>query len=84
MTPHQAARLLDIGTRLQRSALTGEHLPPPAPLVDVEELSPLEADRPVRLLAPPLNVRRWPRAARRSVERRTLGGVRSRWRRSLG
>lgn len=43
MTPHQAARMLDIGTRLQRAALTGEHLPSPAaPLVDVEELSPLE------------------------------------------
>lgn len=43
LTPHQAARLLDLGTRLQRAALTGEHLPAPAPtLVDVEDLSPLE------------------------------------------
>ena len=42
LTPHQAARLLDIGTRLERAALTGEHLPVPAPLVDVEDLSPLE------------------------------------------
>lgn len=42
LTPHQAARLLESGTRLQRSALTGEHLPAPVPLVDVEELSPLE------------------------------------------
>lgn len=42
LTPHQAARLLDLGTRLQRSALTGEHLPAPAPLVDVEDMSPLE------------------------------------------
>lgn len=42
LTPHQAARLLDIGTRLQRAALTGEHLPPLAPVADAEELSPLE------------------------------------------
>jgi hypothetical protein len=43
LTPHQAARLLDLGTRLQRAALTGEHLPPAAaPLADVEDLSPLE------------------------------------------
>lgn len=42
LTPHQAARLLDIGTRLQRAALTGEHLPPLAPVADTEELSPLE------------------------------------------
>jgi len=44
LTPHQAARMLDIGTRLQRAALTGEHLPAPAlvPVASEEDLSPLE------------------------------------------
>jgi hypothetical protein len=44
LTPHQAARFVDLGTRLERSALLGEHLPPPA-LAIVEpddDLSPLE------------------------------------------
>lgn len=43
LTPHQAARLLDVGTRLQRAALTGEHIAAaPAPVDDVEDMSPLE------------------------------------------
>jgi hypothetical protein len=44
LTPHQAARLIDLGTKLQRATLLGEHLEPAAPMpvaVD-EELSPLE------------------------------------------
>lgn len=44
LTPHQAARFVDLGTRLERSALLGEHMPPPA-LAVVEpddDLSPLE------------------------------------------
>lgn len=43
LTPNQAARLVDLGTRLERAALLGEHLPapPPGPAA-VEEMSPLE------------------------------------------
>lgn len=45
LTPHQAARFVDLGTRLERSALLGEHLaaPSPAAVADADaELSPLE------------------------------------------
>lgn len=44
LTPHQAARFVDLGARLERAALLGEHLPPPpaAELEEAEELSPLE------------------------------------------
>ena len=45
LTPHQAARFVDLGTRLERATLLGTHLdPPPGPVpVDAdEELSPLE------------------------------------------
>jgi hypothetical protein len=45
LTPHQAARLVDLAARLERSALLGEHLDSPASLqpVDPDEgLSPLE------------------------------------------
>jgi hypothetical protein len=44
LTPHQAARFVDLGARLERAALLGDHLAPPplAPVVDDEELSPLE------------------------------------------
>lgn len=45
LTPHQAARFVDLGTRLERAALLGEHLAPPAPaaVADPDEaLSPLE------------------------------------------
>lgn len=44
LTPHQAARFVDLGTRLERAALSGERLPPPgpAPVDDDEVLSPLE------------------------------------------
>jgi hypothetical protein len=43
LTPHQAARFLDLGTRLERAALLGERLPAPAlPAEEAEELSPLE------------------------------------------
>lgn len=45
LTPHQAARFIDVGTRLERSALLGERQPPPGrdPLDDDgSELSPLE------------------------------------------
>lgn len=44
LTPNQAARLVDLGTRLERAALTGEHLapPPPGPSGVAESLSPLE------------------------------------------
>lgn len=45
LTPHQAARFVDLGTRLERSALLGESLPPPpAPPSGSgdEDLSPLE------------------------------------------
>jgi len=44
LTPHQAARFVDLGTRLERATLLGEHLGP-APLAavpDDEDLSPLE------------------------------------------
>lgn len=44
LTPHQAARFLDLGTRLERAALLGEHLPPPPAVAVVpdDDLSPLE------------------------------------------
>lgn len=45
LTPHQAARFVDLGARLERAALLGDHLAPPAPgptPVDDDELSPLE------------------------------------------
>lgn len=44
LTPHQAARFLDLGTRLERATLLGEHLavPPLAAVPDEDELSPLE------------------------------------------
>ena len=44
LTPHQAARFIQLGTGLQRSTLLGEHLPalPVASVTDDEELSPLE------------------------------------------
>lgn len=45
LTPHQAARFLDLGTRLERATLLGEHLAP-APVAAVpdpdDEMSPLE------------------------------------------
>lgn len=43
LTPHQAARFVDLGARLERSALLGEHLvPPPVAVADDDGLSPLE------------------------------------------
>lgn len=45
LTPHQAARFLDLGTRLERSALLGGPLapnPPTPPTDDDDGLSPLE------------------------------------------
>lgn len=44
LTPHQAARFLDLGTRLERSTLLGEHLAaaPVAAVPEPDELSPLE------------------------------------------
>lgn len=45
LTPHQAARFVDLGTRLERATLLGDHLAPAAmaSVVDGdEELSPLE------------------------------------------
>jgi hypothetical protein len=45
LTPHQAARFVELGTRLERTALLGGHLEPPATLVPVDTddgLSPLE------------------------------------------
>lgn len=45
LTPHQAARFVDLGTRLERSALLGEHLPSPAPVAvpdPDDDMSPLE------------------------------------------
>ena len=44
LTPHQAARFLDLGTRLERATLLGEHLAPApvAGVAEVDELSPLE------------------------------------------
>src|SRR5262249_10366631 len=45
LTPGQAARFVDIGTRLERATLLGDHLESPASLVPVdpdEGLSPLE------------------------------------------
>lgn len=44
LTPHQAARFVDLGTRLERATLLGDHLDgPAAAAVPAEaELSPLE------------------------------------------
>jgi hypothetical protein len=44
LTPHQAARFLDLGTRLERATLLGEHLAaaPVAAVAEPDELSPLE------------------------------------------
>lgn len=44
LSPHQAARLVDLGTRLERAALLGEHLPPApiGPAVVDDVMSPLE------------------------------------------
>lgn len=45
LTPHQAARFLDLGTRLERAALLGQPMPaPPTQELESEadELSPLE------------------------------------------
>lgn len=45
LTPHQAARFVDLGTRLERATLLGEHLtpaPPVAAVPDDDDLSPLE------------------------------------------
>jgi hypothetical protein len=45
LTPHQAARYLDLGTRLQRATLLGERLAPPGvapPAAEDDNLSPLE------------------------------------------
>ena len=45
LTPHQAARMIDLGTRLQRATLLGDHLEAPAgpaPVDTDEDLSPLE------------------------------------------
>ena len=44
LTPHQAARYLDLGTRLERAALLADHLPPVGAAVDGDDddLSPLE------------------------------------------
>lgn len=45
LTPHQAARFVDLGTRLERATLLGDHLEAPVAPVEVvtdEELSPLE------------------------------------------
>ena len=44
LTPHQAARFLDLGTRLERAALLGGPLAPtaPTPPDDDDGLSPLE------------------------------------------
>jgi hypothetical protein len=43
LTPHQAARFVDLGTRLERATLLGEHFGPLVPAVEEEqELSPLE------------------------------------------
>ena len=45
LTPHQAARFVDLGARLERAALLGDHLAP-APVAAVpdpdDDLSPLE------------------------------------------
>lgn len=45
LTPHQAARFLDLGTRLERATLLGEHLAP-VPVTDADDddlaLTPLE------------------------------------------
>lgn len=45
LTPHQAARFVDLGTRLERATLLGAHLEPPVTLSavdDGDDLSPLE------------------------------------------
>lgn len=45
LTPSQAARFIDLGTRLERATLLGDHLAAPAApvaVVDDDELSPLE------------------------------------------
>lgn len=44
LTPHQAARFVDLGTRLERATLLGDHLEPitPAAVAEAEEMSPLE------------------------------------------
>ncbi len=77
LTAHQAARFVDLGTRLERSALLGEHLPPPpaSELDGDEELSPLErivarACRSARAAAAP----KW---TARELGRPTLGAART-------